>query len=654
MPAGRAAAGLTAALASGLLSQDDRQLVSFRHALAARAVHETIPGSERRLLHLAAAHVLEELSPRPVAELARHFREAGEIAKWRRYGEETAERAIAAGDEATAAAVLCDLIAHAGLPGRGAARLLDNLAFATMASPVRYAQDLVSALRGAMSAGTMTAGEEGVVRFQIGRIMQMTENYEGARAEVQRAIPFLADDPVTAARAMTMLGWAHDTGSPARVYTRWLRRAAPLAESLEPRDRLRIQVDRMTALLMLGEEEGWAEAARIPADGPDASQRRNVAIGQLNAGDLAIMWGRYDEARQRLGIALDMAEAHQYARYRALILANLTHLDWASGKWAGLAGRARPLADGRDGAPVRLEAVLVTGLLEAVAGHGAAAEDRFQLVLREWKRRGETAYVMRPATELAWLALRGGRVADALQVTDEPMAVVAGKGIWLWAAELGPARVAALTAAGRLAEASGLIAAFGRGLRGRDIPSARAGLALCRALLTEASGEHLRAAGLFGRAAGAYLAMPRPYDALHARERQAACLLAAGRTDASRVLAREVAQQFTALGARADAQRVSQALCPDGDAGRRPSPGRPGYGDQLSPRELDVARLLVSGGTNAVIAEQLFLSPKTVARHLESAMRKLGVSTRTAVAVRAVETGIVSPSSPDAADSASS
>ncbi|HEU5418758.1 MAG TPA: LuxR family transcriptional regulator, partial [Streptosporangiaceae bacterium] len=116
-------------------------------------------------------------------------------------------------------------------------------------------------------------------------------------------------------------------------------------------------------------------------------------------------------------------------------------------------------------------------------------------------------------------------MADALRLTDEPVAVVAGKGIWLWAAELAPARVAALAAAGRAAEAAGLTAAFGRGLRGRDIPAARAGLALCRALLAESGGEHLRAAALFGRSAEASLAMPRPYDALLARERQAACLL---------------------------------------------------------------------------------------------------------------------------------
>jgi hypothetical protein len=42
------------------------------------------------------------------------------------------------------------------------------------------------------------------------------------------------------------------------------------------------------------------------------------------------------------------------------------------------------------------------------------------------------------------------------------------------------------------------------------------------------------------------------------------------------------------------------------------------------------------------VAEELVLSPKTVANHVDSLMRKLGVSSRTALAVRAVEAGIVS------------
>jgi DNA-binding NarL/FixJ family response regulator len=61
----------------------------------------------------------------------------------------------------------------------------------------------------------------------------------------------------------------------------------------------------------------------------------------------------------------------------------------------------------------------------------------------------------------------------------------------------------------------------------------------------------------------------------------------------------------------------------------------------LSPRELDVVRLVATGQTNRQIAARMHRSPATVATQLQSAMRKLGVSSRTALAVRAAEAGIV-------------
>jgi DNA-binding NarL/FixJ family response regulator len=54
-----------------------------------------------------------------------------------------------------------------------------------------------------------------------------------------------------------------------------------------------------------------------------------------------------------------------------------------------------------------------------------------------------------------------------------------------------------------------------------------------------------------------------------------------------------------------------------------------------------VTRLLVGGRSNREIGQALFLSPRTVARHLEAAMRKLNVTSRTALVERAVEAGIV-------------
>ena len=56
----------------------------------------------------------------------------------------------------------------------------------------------------------------------------------------------------------------------------------------------------------------------------------------------------------------------------------------------------------------------------------------------------------------------------------------------------------------------------------------------------------------------------------------------------------------------------------------------------LTGRELEVARLVAHGKTNAEIAAALYLSPKTVETHLRNTFRKLNVSSRLQVA-RAVE-----------------
>jgi DNA-binding NarL/FixJ family response regulator len=56
--------------------------------------------------------------------------------------------------------------------------------------------------------------------------------------------------------------------------------------------------------------------------------------------------------------------------------------------------------------------------------------------------------------------------------------------------------------------------------------------------------------------------------------------------------------------------------------------GRRGYGDELSPREHDVARLLTDGHTNREVAEVLFLSRRTVEQHVANVLRKLKVRSR--------------------------
>jgi DNA-binding NarL/FixJ family response regulator len=63
----------------------------------------------------------------------------------------------------------------------------------------------------------------------------------------------------------------------------------------------------------------------------------------------------------------------------------------------------------------------------------------------------------------------------------------------------------------------------------------------------------------------------------------------------------------------------------------------------LSPRELDVARLMARGLSNAEIAAELVLSETTVKTHVAHVLAKTGLRDRIQVVVSAFETGLVEP-----------
>jgi predicted ATPase/DNA-binding CsgD family transcriptional regulator len=66
-------------------------------------------------------------------------------------------------------------------------------------------------------------------------------------------------------------------------------------------------------------------------------------------------------------------------------------------------------------------------------------------------------------------------------------------------------------------------------------------------------------------------------------------------------------------------------------------PSIPPYPAGLTSREVEVLGLVAQGLTNAQVAERLFVSPRTVHRHLNSIFHKLGVSSRTAATRFAIE-----------------
>ena len=61
----------------------------------------------------------------------------------------------------------------------------------------------------------------------------------------------------------------------------------------------------------------------------------------------------------------------------------------------------------------------------------------------------------------------------------------------------------------------------------------------------------------------------------------------------------------------------------------------------LSPRELEVLRLVAQGKTNRVIAAELVVSEKTVASHVSHIFTKLGVTSRSAATAFAYDNDIV-------------
>jgi DNA-binding CsgD family transcriptional regulator len=68
---------------------------------------------------------------------------------------------------------------------------------------------------------------------------------------------------------------------------------------------------------------------------------------------------------------------------------------------------------------------------------------------------------------------------------------------------------------------------------------------------------------------------------------------------------------------------------------RPPSPGG------LSAREVEVLRLAARGLTARQIADRLFISPKTADHHIQHIYNKIGVSTRAAAALWAIQEGVI-------------
>jgi DNA-binding NarL/FixJ family response regulator len=122
-----------------------------------------------------------------------------------------------------------------------------------------------------------------------------------------------------------------------------------------------------------------------------------------------------------------------------------------------------------------------------------------------------------------------------------------------------------------------------------------------------------------------------PYDAAHTCLLMAAVCDRRGDQEGRRLEVEAARRLFEQLNAEFCLARV----------GEHPKPATSEPVGSLSEREAQVLRLLASGRTNRAIAEELFISEKTVARHVSNIFDKLGVSSRSAATAWAYQRNLI-------------
>ncbi|MCK8681658.1 helix-turn-helix transcriptional regulator [Streptomyces lichenis] len=608
----------------------------FRHPLDRQAAYEEVPGPRLAWLSLRAARALHRAGdgPLPLAELARLYRAGGRVREGLRCLVAAGDRAAAEGDYATATLLYTQVVEEDPRPEgriRAAAKLARTAQLARAGEPV------VEAVRRVLDQDDPPPRLRGEIRLHLSVVLR---NQSGGALdslnEVALAIPDLElSDPQTAARAMVVAAIPSIKGWPIARHQAWLERAEAFADRVtDPVARAAIAANRATALMLLGDRRAWAAADALCAPADSAMEAAHFARGWTNLAHAAVALGYADRARSYL----DRASAG-LADSSSPYLEGLTEtarlvIDWHAGRWERLhqdADRTTRLY--QEIPDLTSEAMLVRGLT-ALHVLGDVPRARRDLLTAARTTRYDTGVILTAsAAALARVHLEAGRPGQASEAVEEVLRRLERTGGWVWGGELVPTAVEALCASGQGERAHRLVADFAAGTADRDAPADHAALTVAQALLAEAEGRYGEAAALLTEAEREWRRLARPFDAARAAEARGRCLLdansgdGAGAEDAVEVM-REVVEAYRELGARWDVARC-QRLLRRHDVVTTHRRGRLGYGDRLSPREQEVARLVAQGRANRDIAESLVLSTRTVEHHVARIMRKLNVGSRT-------------------------
>jgi DNA-binding CsgD family transcriptional regulator/Tfp pilus assembly protein PilF len=160
----------------------------------------------------------------------------------------------------------------------------------------------------------------------------------------------------------------------------------------------------------------------------------------------------------------------------------------------------------------------------------------------------------------------------------------------------------------------------------------------CEALITWMEGNAEEGAAMMEEAAVALEEIPMIGDAARLRRLKASGLAESGDRKGALDELHKVHEIFLTLGAEVELEKTRDKFR---ELDARP-PRRAAVGEgELSPRELEIARLVEGRKSNKAIAKELSISPRTVSTHLSNVYQKLGISSRGELADYVREEGLV-------------
>lgn len=641
------AAGLAELVEAGLLEERGSGTASFRHALAQEALYAEVPWIRRRDLHRQLAEALEASGGRSL-EIAGHWRGAGNEARAR-------EALLAAAQESESI--------HAHRDAMRAAREALEL------WPGEESQELRSETLRRYGRCAELAGEIGEAT-KAWRELAASCDRDGdglGYAEAQRRLAAVYDlggerEQAFAARRLAAEAFAA-ADCPAEAALERLamadhhRRGGRYSEAIElaklageeARAAARVDLDaRILGLL------GVVEAKGGDFDKGLGSVRTGLALALEH--DLtpvaAEIYQRlslvlydgadYRQAEEALDTALDLCRTDGDAGTEVACVTCLVYVLRERGDWSRAAELGRELIES-DTAVWVAEGLI--GAIHAFEGKYAAARRMLTASRAVSAEVGHYNMYVDSTTSLAIVAAAEGLEDEAAthcrellarweQSEDHHYAVWGVRWAASWFAQQGRRKDAQLCAA-----ALGKMAGEG----GHD--DAVAALAQAVGELALLEGDAAGAAESLSRAVELHRGMATPHERAQVELRAGVALAAAGEREEALERLGDAYRCAAKLGARPLAATAAKEVAELGESvaqrlGSRAAAAADGV--QLTRRELEVLRHVAVGRTNREIAQELFISQRTVDMHVRNLLGKLDCRSRVEASHRAGELGLLS------------